>query len=339
MKDIVTTLREKDNISLITNPRKDPLDILKLVNNVIDVSYNYVENRNYFFEILHVLYLGHELKNISLNGEFAINNHPNIFLKRGDMNILHGFSFLDFIIDEYGNITNKFLFELIKLSKVYSIYDHSNFVANSFYTKRLSILLLEKLGITPSSVEILHPTFQNTRAMSTKDRGVLSFQRINREKKLDTVLEIAKHSVQHFIIAGAVNEGDQDYLNHLISNKPDNVEIITNPSEQEKEALFLGSKVFLHSNRKEHFGISVVEAMSHGLVPVVPKVGGPWTDILEEGKFGFGYSSQDELQQVLDEAMQTPEKRRMEIAESTIRFSPEVFSDKLRSLVELYSPA
>jgi alpha-1,2-mannosyltransferase len=43
----------------------------------------------------------------------------------------------------------------------------------------------------------------------------------------------------------------------------------------------------------EHFGISVVEAMVSGLVPVVHSSGGPWLDILEQGKGGFGYNTPD----------------------------------------------
>ncbi len=34
------------------------------------------------------------------------------------------------------------------------------------------------------------------------------------------------------------------------------------------------SKVYFHARLGEHFGISIVEAMSAGLVPVVPDIGG-----------------------------------------------------------------
>jgi len=187
--------------------------------------------------------------------------------------------------------------------------------------------------LTPSSIDILHPTFRGKEFFSLKENGVLSFQRINREKGIDLVLDLARNSKENFIIAGAVNKGDEDYYDELNRNKPDNVHIFPNPSEDEKENLFLNAKVFVHTNRKEHFGISIVEAMSHGLVPVVPRSGGPWIDIVERGKFGFGYSDLEELAQVLDQAMRTSERERLEIAESTKRFSPEVFSDTLKSII------
>ena len=47
-------------------------------------------------------------------------------------------------------------------------------------------------------------------------------------------------------------------------------------------------------NRRENYGISILEAMSYGLVPVVPESGGPWEDIIEHGRFGYGFNSLDD---------------------------------------------
>ncbi|MCW6168981.1 MAG: glycosyltransferase [Thermoplasmatales archaeon] len=119
----------------------------------------------------------------------------------------------------------------------------------------------------------------------------------------------------------------------LVREKTDNVDIVPSPTDKEKRNLFLTSKVFLHTNRKEHFGISIVEAMSHGLVPVVPKSGGPWIDIIGMGKFGFGYSNNEELIQVLDEAMKTTQAFQKQILDSTARYSFEQFRLHINSFV------
>ncbi|MCL4421337.1 MAG: glycosyltransferase [Candidatus Thermoplasmatota archaeon] len=333
MKDMILSLHDSFKVSLITDATNDPFGILHCVDKLVSVSYSYKENQNILKEILQVRRLRHQLNNINLEKGLTINNHPNIFLKKGDFNILHGFSFLDFIINENGKIKNKLLFEIIKWSRIYKIYDLADFIANSTYTKDLAGPLFRRLGISPNTIEVLYPTFRSDFVLSRKENGILSFQRINKEKKLETILEVARKYNGHFVIAGAVNDGDQEYYKKLIREKTKNVDILPNPTEEEKRNLFLNSKIFLHTNKKEHFGISIVEAMSHGLVPVVPKSGGPWVDIIERGKFGFGYSDNEELLQALDEARKTSEVFQKQISESTARFSFDQFRSRLNALV------
>jgi len=53
--------------------------------------------------------------------------------------------------------------------------------------------------------------------------------------------------------------------------------------------------MYLHPMPYEHFGISIIEAMALGCVPVVHKSGGPWQDILEcSEEYGYTYESIDE---------------------------------------------
>lgn len=56
----------------------------------------------------------------------------------------------------------------------------------------------------------------------------------------------------------------------------------------------LGEKVDRYPERQEHFGITTVEAMSAGAVPVVIDAGGQ-TEIVEEGVSGFRFGSAAEL--------------------------------------------
>jgi len=63
------------------------------------------------------------------------------------------------------------------------------------------------------------------------------------------------------------------------------------------------SKIYIHSkgfqtgktpSPPEHFGITIVEAMAAGCVPIVPKVGGP-LEIVENEDYGFTFKSLPEL--------------------------------------------
>ena len=77
-------------------------------------------------------------------------------------------------------------------------------------------------------------------------------------------------------------------------NKPENLEIKANINEHEKIQLLKKASIYIHLNRREHYGLSILEAMSYGLVPIVPESGGPWEDIIEHGKYGYGFNSVDD---------------------------------------------
>lgn len=87
------------------------------------------------------------------------------------------------------------------------------------------------------------------------------------------------------------------------------------------------------------FGVSKVEDMGAGCVPVVHKSGGPWTDILEEqqGTYGFSYASAAEAAQHID-SLVTDEDLRSKIAlramQRAWRFDKAVFMDRIVKVVE-----
>ena len=83
--------------------------------------------------------------------------------------------------------------------------------------------------------------------------------------------------------------------------------------------------------RNEHYGISVVEAMSYGLVPVVPESGGPWEDIIEHGRYGYGFNSVDEA---VEKIKNVDYDIVTTIQNSMDRFSFARFYDNMHDLIE-----
>lgn len=267
--------------------------------------------------------------------DLIFNNHPYRFLYKGDINALHGFIFLDSIIDEYGNITNKVLSNLIRRSRMYQLYDHANFYVNSNYTMKISNKLFPLLNIHPKIMKVIyHPVNQNKAAdQSMKNKKlVITIGRIAPDKNFEVLFKIAAILKDYrFIIAGALNEGNEAYYKSLMKNKPDNVEIKVNITEDDKDKLLKKAAIYIHLTRKEHYGLSVVEAMSYGLVPVVPESGGPWEDLIEHGKYGYGFNSVDEAVEKIKNIDYAIVKY---IHDSMDRFSFERFYDNMHNFID-----
>ena len=71
------------------------------------------------------------------------------------------------------------------------------------------------------------------------------------------------------------------------------------------------ASIYLHPPHAEHFGIAIAEAAAAGLVPVVYKDGGGWTDIASRVDQGLGYTSVDEaahiIRSLLDDSVRLKE--------------------------------
>ena len=97
----------------------------------------------------------------------------------------------------------------------------------------------------------------------------------------------------------------------------------------------LGEDVEHHPERFEHFGISVVEAMAAGAVPLVFGAAGP-AEIVHDGIDGRQWTTLDELAEQTV-ALTVDDERRSSLAEGAVRraadFSADVFADRLGQFV------
>ncbi len=85
----------------------------------------------------------------------------------------------------------------------------------------------------------------------------------------------------------------------------------------------------------EHFGITAVEAMAAGAIPIVINKGG-LTEIVEDGKSGYLWDSTDQLKDQTLEVIKNDYLRQkmMEEGQRKARdFSKETFVDKINGLV------
>ena len=122
--------------------------------------------------------------------------------------------------------------------------------------------------------------------------------------------------------------------------------IVSNPTNSElwdiyeKASMYwhasgFGEDLNLYPDRAEHFGISTVEAMGVGAVPIVVNAGGQ-KEIVEDGINGRLWGTLDELEEATKELINNP-KRLQELAEQGIldsqKFSGDRFCRDIKKLI------
>jgi glycosyltransferase involved in cell wall biosynthesis len=124
-------------------------------------------------------------------------------------------------------------------------------------------------------------SFSEGLSVPKREKTVLVISRISPEKQIERAIRILKIVNEkdegwRLTVVGALSPFNTSYYEKLVSlGKGHNVQIRTNLSKQEILEAAASSSVYLHTMPGEHFGISVVEAMASGLIPVVPDSGGP----------------------------------------------------------------
>jgi len=170
--------------------------------------------------------------------------------------------------------------ERIKLKKAGKV------VCNSEYARSL---FRDRYGLNNTCV--IHPPSQLVFKKYLKKRNtILTIGAFQPRKNFDLVLKIARKLPEYeFWLVGRMRA--RDYYLRISHNRPKNVKVFADiPFEKLKE-LILKAKVYLNTAKKEEFGMSVVQAMSGGCVPVVYAEGGPFEDIVCRGEYGLYYKT------------------------------------------------
>jgi len=207
-------------------------------------------------------------------------------------------------------------------------------LANSHFTRRV----LARQGIVS---EVVYPPCEisDLNPLQRKNNQVISVARIAIEKKLEDFITIARHfSNVKFIILGEVNVKDLTYYHRLEKLKTSNVNIVTPSHNKFREFLrkhLAESKIYLHSAYDEPFGITIVEAMASGCIPIVRNSGGPVEIVTKE--VGFKWNSIREavtqISRILsDKDLQ--EKLSFGAIQRAQTFNPEVFQEKIIEIIQ-----
>lgn len=177
------------------------------------------------------------------------------------------------------------------------------FVPNSNFT---SYWLTQKWQITDDKKCVLYPPVTPVSATAEKKRNqIFVCSRIEATKKIDLLLkafESSEYLKQNctLVIAGSVKGESKEYIENIQKISP-SAKFYFEPSREEIEKLYAESEIFWHAkgiNEEnplyfEHFGITTVEAISAGCVPIVINKGGQ-KEIVND-TCGFKWNTTEEL--------------------------------------------
>lgn len=185
-------------------------------------------------------------------------------------------------------------------------------ICNSYFTKRI---IDETYGLKST---VLYPPVDISSFTPGKKRNLIlnvsRFTSFFGAKKQEVMIEVFKNLIDEglsgweFYLAGGLLESDRGYfakLKKMINNYP--IKLLANVPFKEIKQYYGQAKIYWHAagfgeDEKqhpelfEHFGISVVEAMAAGAVPIVFN-GGGLKEIITENS-GFLWSTKPELKTI-----------------------------------------
>jgi glycosyltransferase involved in cell wall biosynthesis len=210
-------------------------------------------------------------------------------------------------------------------------------LANSLFTARA---IMRSLGL---NAKVLYPPIPNSffnnlnrNFESPRQNIVVTVARFGPDKGMELVPEIASltdREIRYVMIGLAhdpqIIQGVKEKIKRLhVENR---VKILLNAPRNEIKTYLGMAKVYFHTMKFEHFGISIAEAMAMGCTPVVHNSGGAPEFVPSK----YRYNSLEEAATIVEKSMQnwTPQEA-CRLANISERFSQANYSKRF---IELFS--
>lgn len=232
----------------------------------------------------------------------------------------------------------------------------TRFICNSEYTKKF---IGTKFGL---KTIVLYPPVQLNPLKTRKENSILHVGRFRPFDKTTGVSDYKKQDVMvktfmkmvdrglknwKFVLAVSVLEKDKDAFSEM--KKKTNgypIEFEVNKANIALWEYYSKAKIYwhasgygedlnLHPEAAEHFGISTVEAMGAGCVPVVVNTGGQ-REIVTDGVSGFMWNTLDELVEKTLTLIDSPklmEELSVQAKKRATDFSPEKFDLAIQEII------
>lgn len=234
-----------------------------------------------------------------------------------------------------------------------------DFFCNSYYTKSFvdktfginSLVLYPPVEIKPRDIKkenvILHVGRFRVRDFSSKE-GVFDYKK--QEFMIGAFKKMVDEGLKNwrFILAVSIRDEDKDLFERLIDKaKGYPIEFLINKNNDELWEAYSKAKIYWHASGykenleanpeyAEHFGISTVEAMGGGVVPVVINAGGQ-REIIEDKESGFLWENEEQLREIT-RILTENETLRKKVSANAIKrskmFTEERFCEQLRDIIK-----
>jgi glycosyltransferase involved in cell wall biosynthesis len=174
----------------------------------------------------------------------------------------------------------------------------------------------------------ISPFFTQTEQFSNQRKNqVVAVSRFAKEKNLEIIPLIALRLPDvSFIIAGVLNEKEvylslKQQIAHL--GLQERVLLMADVPKPKIREILRASKIYIHCAENEHFGISIIEAMACGCIPVTHDSGGPKETVPDQ----YRYQTIDEAAEIIKNINKTwSVKEESKMRSNALRFSQESFS-------------
>jgi glycosyltransferase involved in cell wall biosynthesis len=219
---------------------------------------------------------------------------------------------------------------------------NSTVLTNSEYSRK-AIYKTFKIDSTVLSPPVDVDLFRKAvlfSSMNKRDDTILVISRFHPSKKVENAIRLAELLKQKGIgpsmkIVGNLSPhmiGYYSYLRQMVQDQDlsDYVTFHVNVSFNKLLSLMSKSKVYFHPLPGEPFGISTVEAMSAGLIPVVPDLGGH----TEFVPLRYQFCNFIEAMESIAVAMDASFSERIRISDSVERFSTSNYIRRFQQIVK-----
>jgi glycosyltransferase involved in cell wall biosynthesis len=340
--NIINSLKKADHkITLLTNEKVNQEKIMRMLGQRVNIDsqiifpleiFSTTDIHNVYSDFIRSSLLKH-------NCAFLIDTYSNAILPGTDATYIH-FPLSKRIPTRASTISrlkNLYYIPYTQYEKRAAKNPRRIIFANSKFTKAA---IKETLGI---EANLLYPPIsrrftENAPSVAEKHRKdtVVTISMICREKNLFIIPYIAKltKNISFSIIGYCQSMEALNSLRALIKRLgvSERVQVTPNVPQKTLKQTLDSSKIYLHTSIGEHFGVSIVEAMARGCIPIVHDSGGPQETVPKHLRYASPEEAAEKIKNAIEVWSPSQAQKMMEIASN---FSEEIFSKRFLETINL----